>query len=241
MPAEIFYMCRCCTDLRPKSIQLTADYISESILKAVSETWHSEVFTHYGMTEVGFGYTVDCEHHEGHHTRDADALVEIIHPLTGQTSRRGQTGEVVLTMFSNEAMPLIRYRTGDLSHAIAAPCRCGSNLKKPGRIISCYEDDLLLPGGQWMNIHLLDEILFAMPVVRGYDAAFIRAKNRNSLFLVIDASGELSEPQLAEKHPPGLEINVQYREKDPFTHRGKRRLHRDLLSPVFNGFTNFGQ
>jgi len=241
MPAEILYMCRSFPDLRPKSILLTADYVPESIIKSVSETWHCEVFSHYGMTEVGFGYAVDCEHHEGHHTRDADVLVEIIDSLTGQTCSPGQTGEVVLTMFSNEAMPLIRYRTGDLSHFIAAPCSCGSNLKRLGRIISRYEDDISLPRGHRMNIHLIDEILFAITTVRGFDAAFIQTENKSRLFLVIDSFNEIEANFLADILPPGLELNIQYRENDPFTHRGKRRLHTDLLHPVFHGFTNFGQ
>jgi phenylacetate-coenzyme A ligase PaaK-like adenylate-forming protein len=241
MPAEVLYMCRSCPDLRPESILLTADYIPESIIKTVSETWKCEVFSHYGMTEVGFGYAVDCEHHEGHHTRDADVLVEIIDPLTGKTCKPGQKGEVVLTMFSNEAMPLIRYRTGDLSHFITTPCKCGSNLKKLGRIISRYEDDIILPDGQLMNIHLLDEILFGMPAIKGFDAAFITQEGKNHLFLVIDATDEIAESQFAGLLPPGIQIHIQYGENDPFTHRGKRRVHRDLLNPVFACFTNFGQ
>lgn len=241
MPAEVLCMSRTQPGLRPKSILLTADYVPQSVIKSIKETWKCEVFCHYGLTETGFGYAVDCACHEGHHTRDAEVFVEIVDPITGTPCKSGQTGEVVLTMLSNEAMPLIRYRTGDLSCFITSPCRCGSNLKKLGKIISRYEDDILLPGGHLINIHILDEILFAIPVIRGFDAAFIREDAKNHLYLLIDASGAVDSGSLISLLPPGIELHIRYKANDPFSHRGKRRLYRDLSQFLFQDFLLSGE
>ncbi len=216
MPAEILCMCRVEPELRPKTILLTADYVPESIITAIGEAWHCDVFTHYGMTENGFGYAVDCEYHSGYHTRDAGLIVEIIDPETDNPCENGQLGEIVLTMLCNEAMPLIRYRTGDFSRFINSPCSCNSNLKRLDRIISRYETD--------QQIHLLDEILFSYPEVKGFNASLIKEENGERLHLIIDSSEEIDEGTLA-KFFPGKKIRIKYDVNDPFTHRGKRKLN----------------
>lgn len=235
MPAEILYMCRTDPGLRPKTILLTADYVPESVIRSISETWKCHVFTHYGMTETGFGYAVDCEHHEGHHTRDADVLVEIINPNTGLPSGPGEKGEIVLTMLTNEAMPLIRYRTGDLSHFINTPCKCGSNLKRLGKIFSRYEDDIQLPQGHILNMHILDEIMFSFPFVRAFTASFLRDRKESQLHLLIDSMEKVDPGYILPLLPKGVEIHLLYDSCDPFRNRGKRRLHRDLSYPALTG------
>ena len=238
MPAELLYMCRTEPGLRPKSILLTADYIPQSIVKALRETWECDVFTHYGMTETGFGYAVDCEYHSGHHTRDAEIIVEIVDPMTGKPSISGEKGEIVLTMLSNEAMPLIRYRTGDLSYFIESTCKCGGSLRRLGTIESRFEDDIIVPGFPNLNIHVLDEILFSISFVRGFNAAFTRQENDSHLYLVIDSTEKINPTTFDPIVYPGMHIHIRYGTCDPFTHRGKRRIYTDINHPLLKDYFN---
>lgn len=128
MPAEILYMSRTAPELRPKSVLLAADYAPQSVIDSIKETWKCDVFTHYGHTEFGFGCAVDCKNHNGHHLRNADLIFEIVDLQTNKPVNPGKRGEIVITTLSNEAMPLIRYRTGNISRIINEPCGCGGIL-----------------------------------------------------------------------------------------------------------------
>ncbi len=99
----------------------------------------SLLLDHYGMTESGFGGGVECPAQQGYHMRWLDMYIEIIHPITLEALPAGETGEIVLTTLTREAMPLIRYRTGDASRILSSPCQCGSPLPRldnvKGRIV----------------------------------------------------------------------------------------------------------
>lgn len=224
MPAEILYMSRTAPDLRPKSVLLTADYVPQSIIDSIKGTWKCNVFTHYGHTEFGFGCAVDCEHHNGHHLRDANLIVEIIDPKTGKLANHGESGEIVITTLSNEAMPLIRYRTGNISRIINTPCGCGSILPRLGRIEGRFESNIAVGGGKTISIHQLDEIIFADPFVRGFDALLSTEGESKTLHLTVDTRGSLDFDSLTAKLPQILKIKVKYDKVDPFSHRQKRRI-----------------
>lgn len=112
-----------------RTVLLSADYVSPACRRTIAGAWGAEVFEHYGMTEMGLGCAVSCEHQRGCHIREADIFIEIIDPDTGRTLPEGETGEVVFTTLTRRAMPLIRYRTGDFSRFIPGPCPCGTGLR----------------------------------------------------------------------------------------------------------------
>ena len=94
-----------------------------------------EILDHYGLTESGYGCGVECSAHHGYHLRELDCLVEIVDIHTGEPLPEGHVGEIVLTTPGREAMPLIRYRTGDAASLLPGPCRCGSPLRRLGPIL----------------------------------------------------------------------------------------------------------
>jgi phenylacetate-CoA ligase len=150
-----------------KSILLSTDYVPESIVKIIQESWHCEVFNHYGMTEMGLGGGVFCEGQYGYHLREADMYFEIIDPVTGQTLPDSEMGEVVFTTLTRQGMPLIRYRTGDYSRFLSDPCPCGTVLKSlqkiNGRVIQRFTIN-----GQTLLIADLDEIIFPLDGIINY-------------------------------------------------------------------------
>ena len=221
MPAEILYMSRVERNLRPKSVLLAADYIPQSIIDSIKEIWKCSVFSHYGHTEFGFGCAVDCAFHCGLHTRDADLIFEIINPKTGKPAIEGENGEIVITTLSNEAMPLIRYRTGDVSRFVNTPCKCGCELPRLARIEGRIENNISINNKGTISIHQLDELIFANPVVRGFEASLKYEEENITLHLNVDSDECLD---ISAKLPKELNIEINYCKVDPFSNRGKRRI-----------------
>jgi phenylacetate-coenzyme A ligase PaaK-like adenylate-forming protein len=117
-----------------KAILLSAEYVSDENVRIIEEIWDCKVFEHYGMTEMGLGGAMACETRIGYHPREADLIFEIIDPESGAALPDGEYGEIVFTTLTREAMPLVRYRTGDFSRFIPEPCPCGSKLKRLDRV-----------------------------------------------------------------------------------------------------------
>jgi phenylacetate-CoA ligase len=224
MPAEIFYMSRTAPEMRPQSVLLVADYIPQSVINGIKDVWKCAVFSHYGHTEFGFGGMVDCDLHNGYHLRDADLIFEIIDPGTGNPVKPAERGEIVVTTLSNEAMPLIRYRTGNISRFLTKPCGCGGLLPRLGRIEGRIENNISI-NDDLLSIHQLDELIFANPVVLGFDALLKQKGKNNTLYLTIDSKSKLDLVSLAANLPQGLDIRLKYDRTDPFSHREKRRIH----------------
>lgn len=225
MPAEILYMSRFAPELRPKSILLAADIVSQSIIKSIRETWECNVFTHYGHSEFGFGCAVDCSCHNGLHLRDADLIFEIIDIETSKPAKIGEIGEIVITTLSNEAMPLIRYRTGNLSRLNDTPCGCGGLLHRLGNIEGRISSNIPIGENRVLSIHQLDEIIFTNTNVCGFDATFNDKGKTKTFYLTIDAKGTIDLGFLNQKLPKGLNLEVKYAKVDPFSHRAKRRIN----------------
>jgi phenylacetate-CoA ligase len=166
-----------------KSILLSADYVPSPITRELRDVWGCNVFNHYGTTEMGLGGGVECEALAGYHLREADLYFEIIDPDSGQPRPSGLPGEVVFTTLTRTGMPLVRYRTGDLSRFLSDPCPCGTELPRMDKIGGRLKDMIRLPTGDWLGIPDLDEILFEFPEVLNYTATLIEQSNGHRLRL----------------------------------------------------------
>jgi phenylacetate-coenzyme A ligase PaaK-like adenylate-forming protein len=225
IPAQIIYLCRKDSSLRPKTVLLSADFAPQSVIDAIEKKWHCRVLTHYGMTETGFGCAVQCAAQKGHHLRDAELLIEIIDPRTGEQLPPGAPGEITITTLRNEAMSLIRYRTGDISRMLIEPCGCGSALPRLGRVAGRLGNDIPLPGGGTLSIHKLDELLFAIPELYGFEAWFRGEGGRAVLMLTVESDGDIRRKLEKAGLPKGIEIEIRYAEANPFPIKAKRTIH----------------
>ena len=105
-----------CPNLRPRSVVLSADYIPAPLQPMLRRVWHCAPIAHFGMTETGYGAAEEHPCAPGAMVLRRDALVaEIVDPETGAPLPPEQPGELVLTTLQRRAMPLLRYRTGDLA------------------------------------------------------------------------------------------------------------------------------
>ena len=101
----------------------------------------------YGLSEViGPGVSVECPERRGMHVAEDHFLPEIVDPVTLQPRPPGETGELVLTTLTKEALPVVRYRTRDLTYIDPAPCACGRTSVRIGRITGRTDDMLIIRG-----------------------------------------------------------------------------------------------
>ncbi len=135
-----------------RSVLLSGDTASQAVKKQISQDFLCEVFNHYGITEFGFAGAVECVEHKALHLRALDLYAEIIDE-NGKSLEDGLFGELVITTLTREAMPLIRYKTGDRARIVTDECACGS-------ILPCVEVYGRIEQGvklsQEMFLHLID-------------------------------------------------------------------------------------
>ena len=123
-----------CAGLALRGILSSAEMLDPALRRHLRTRLGLLVLDHYGLTETGYGGGVECTAHHGYHLRELDLWVEVVDVATGLPLPPGQEGEVVITTLSREAMPLIRYRTGDVASLLPGPCACGSPLRRLGAI-----------------------------------------------------------------------------------------------------------
>lgn len=113
-----------------QGIQSSGDILDPAVRNGLESSLDCVVLDHYGMTETCFGGGVQCMAKNGYHLRELDLFLEILDPVSHKPVPDGETGEIVLTTLNREAMPLIRYRTGDAAAWLPGPCACGSPLRR---------------------------------------------------------------------------------------------------------------
>jgi phenylacetate-coenzyme A ligase PaaK-like adenylate-forming protein len=186
-----------CLKNRIKSVLLTADHIPAAIVDAIESAWNCQVYRHYGMTEMGWGGGVECEARNGYHMREADLFVEIVDPETGRPLQDGESGEIVVTTLTRTGMPLIRYRTGDISRFHALSCPCGTVLKRLDRIAGRIYDDKCHVSGMPLTLLALDEALFTLPEVIDFKADLTSGQDRDCLTITLSLSSEADKDAVA--------------------------------------------
>lgn len=202
-PAQIFALCRheqYARRLKPnpiKSILLTTDYVPQVAVDEIRRVWGCEVFEHYGMSEMGLGGALECDTHCGYHLREADLLVDVIDPHSAMPLPCGVEGEVVFTTLSRQAMPLIRYRTGDRAAWMEEPCPCGTVLRRLGKVRGRIAD--LSSSRTSLSMPQLDEAILALPGIYSFQATLKPKEAGGTLDLNLFCQ---------EQHAAGLEKDV---------------------------------
>jgi phenylacetate-CoA ligase len=126
-----------------------AETFSDGMRERIQTGLGIEAFDIYGMTETGgVGTTgMDCPFHCGIHVWEDQYLVEVVDPATGKPVQDGESGEVVFTSLQREAIPIIRFRTGDLTRVLSRKrCDCGRTSLRLDRITGRVDDMLIIKG-----------------------------------------------------------------------------------------------
>ncbi len=121
---------------------------TEAMRRQLEGLWGVAAVDFYGLSEViGPGVASECaEARDGLHVNEDHFLPEIVDPGTGEPLKPGTEGELVLTCLTKEALPLLRYRTGDVTSLNPEPCRCGRTTVRMARIKGRTDDMLIIKG-----------------------------------------------------------------------------------------------
>jgi phenylacetate-CoA ligase len=138
---------------------------SENMRIQVEEALGIQAIDIYGLSEVmGPGVASECTHQEGLHVFEDHFLFEIVDPQTLKPVADGQPGEVVFTTLTKEGIPLVRYRTRDISRVITGECACGRTFRRMERITGRTDDMLIIRG---VNVYpsQIEQVLVGIPGV----------------------------------------------------------------------------
>ncbi len=134
-------------NIKLKAAICGAEPWTEQMRLQIEEKLHIHAHDIYGLSEVmGPGVACDCEYHKGLHVYEDHFLPEIVDPETLQPVGEGQPGELVFTTLTKEGLPLIRYRTKDLTSIHYDKCECGRTLARISRFAGRSDDMLIIRG-----------------------------------------------------------------------------------------------
>ncbi len=135
-------------DLKVRNGLFGAEMFTKGLKKRIEDTWDMDVHDIYGLTEMcGPGVSTDCNEHDGLHLWEDHFLIEIIDPITLEPVESEEEGEIVLTTLTKEGMPLLRYRTRDISKIYdKKTCECGRTHVKHTPIKARSDDMLIIRG-----------------------------------------------------------------------------------------------
>ena len=147
----------------------------------------------YGLSEVmGPGVSMECAAGKnGLHIWEDLFIAEIVDPKTGQVLPDGEEGELVFTTITKEAIPVIRYRTGDISRLIAEPCVCGRTVKRMARIKARLDDMLIIRGVNLFPSEIEKCLLSVEDLAPHYQLVIDRKKALDTIDVQVEVTEEM--------------------------------------------------
>jgi phenylacetate-CoA ligase len=167
---------------------------TEALRGALERAWGCPAYDIYGLSEIiGPGVAGECEARDGLHVVDDHFLPEIVDPSTGAPCKEGEHGELVLTSLTKRALPMIRYRTGDITALTTAPCRCGRTSARIARLKGRADDMLIVKG---VNVYP-SEVEAALLSVEDLEPHYQLIVDRGATLARIEVHVEPTAPALA--------------------------------------------
>lgn len=165
---------------------------SENMRKELESKLHIKAYDIYGLTEIsGPGVGGECEFQDGTHLWEDMFYPEIIDPVTLKPLAPGMQGELVFTTLLKEGMPVIRYRTRDLTHLDYSTCKCGRTMVRMGRIMG-RSDDMLIIRGVNVFPSTIESVILEFPEFNGqYFVTVDRQNNTDTFDLDVELRPEL--------------------------------------------------
>lgn len=195
---------------------LGAEPWTEAMRRAIETQLGLDAVDIYGLSEiVGPGVACECaEAKAGAHVFEDHFLAEIVDPETGDPLPPGHTGELVITTLTKEAMPLIRYRTGDICSLQVEPCSCGRTFARMTRVIG-RSDDMLVVRGVNVYPSEIEAVLLSAPELSGhYRILLTREGPLDRMTVEVEASDDFAAQvgSFAEDRPEVRELSRRVRQ-----------------------------
>lgn len=197
-------------DLKVKIGLVGSELLTEAMRTEMHKLWGEDmlVTSNYGMSELmGPGVSGECEQLCGMHINEDFFIPEIIDPKTGEVLPPGEKGELVITCIYKEALPLIRYRTKDVTRLIYEPCKCGRTTVRMENLDGRTDDMLKIRG---VNVFpsQIEEVLLGVDEIGPHYEIIVRRKNHSD---ILEIRVELVEPVDAYKELEALEQKIKHK------------------------------
>lgn len=190
-----------------------AETFSDAMKQKLRSGLGIEVYDIYGMTETGGVGTLgqDCCDHSGNHVWEDHYIVEVLDPATQTPVRDGEVGELTITSLTREALPVLRFRTGDLTRVLSrGKCACGRTHLKTAPITGRVDDMLIVKGVNFFPKQV-EQALMEIPGVL------------NNYQIIIDETHGVKDVTInveAQPHVTGYMVEKHLKEKLGFSPKG---------------------
>jgi phenylacetate-CoA ligase len=179
-------------DLSLKTGIFGAEPWSERMRGEIEERLAIKAIDIYGLSEIiGPGVASECQCQDGLHINEDHFYPEIIDPATGAVLADGEKGELVLTTISKEGMPMIRYRTRDLTVLNHSACACGRTLVRMGKVLGRSDDMLIIRGVNVFPSQVESVLLGLGETSPHYQLIVDREDNLDTLTVLVEVTGDL--------------------------------------------------
>ncbi len=186
---------------------------TDEMRAAMEERLHIKAFDIYGLTEVmGPGVAADCECHKGLHIWEDHFLPEILDPATLKPLPAGQTGELVITTLTKEGMPMLRYRTKDLTSLETSKCQCGRTMARIQRFKGRTDDMLIIRGVNVFPSQVEAALLTIDGTTPHYMINVDRVDNTDTLEVQVEVEEKFFSDEVAKLENLSKQIHDKLRE-----------------------------
>ena len=184
-----------------------AEMWTDEMRKRIEKSLGIKAYNIYGLTEVmGPGVAQECSKQNGMHIQDDQFYPEIINSETGETLDYGEEGELVLTSLTKTGMPILRFRTKDLTSLIADECECGRTTIRMTKITGRSDDMLKIKGVMVFPSQIEKALLKIDGISPNYLIHVTRPKILDEVEVKVEASKELFSDEMKEMERVKKEI-----------------------------------
>lgn len=216
-PSYALYMAEVAEGMgvNPKELSLRlglfgAEGSTEEMRAELEKRWGILATENYGLSEVmGPGVSGECIYKDGMHIAEDHFIVEVIDPESGEPLPYGQEGELVITPLTKEALPILRYRTRDITSINPEPCRCGRTLARMSKVKGRTDDMLIIRG---VNVFpsQIEEVLLNIPEIGPHYQIIVR---KNGYMDELEIDVEVLDSSLLERYAELEHLREKIRHK----------------------------
>ncbi len=186
-------------DYKLKAGIFGAEPTSSGLKKEVAEAWGIDYHEVYGLSEIiGPGVACSCKESELLHVFEDHFYFEIIDSETGEVKPEGERGELVITPLTKQALPLLRYRTGDITSITKEPCKCGRTMLRMESIVGRADDMLIISGVNVYPSQIEHVIANTEGVTLNYQIIAEKKGHLDKLEIHVEVSDEIMSDSLGE-------------------------------------------
>ena len=176
-----------------------AEPTSQGLKEEVAKVWGIDYHEIYGLSEIiGPGVSCSCKHSDLLHIFEDHFYPEIIDSKTGEVLPDGQRGELVITSLTKQALPIIRYRTGDITSLTREPCKCGRTIVRMESVVGRADDMIIVNGVNIYPSQVEHVISQTGGLTLNYQIVIDKKGHLDSLDILVEVSDDIMMDSISE-------------------------------------------